>query len=395
MSEELLALSAETAHLKRSVMRELLAVAVDPDILSMAGGLPAADLLPLKPIAAALASVLERDGPRALQYSPMDAGLSQWVAGYMTQRGVACGPEQVFITNGAQQGLAILSRMLLDPGSPAVIEAVTFTGVQQVTVGRGAEVRCVPTDLETGVEVEALESAFRQAPRPRLAVLIPDFHNPLGVSISLEKRKAVAQLSERYGVPIIEDDPYSALRFAGESLPPIKSFDRAGLVFYLGSFSKTIAPALRMGWLIGPQELIPRITVVRESMDLETSTLLQRAVASFLKAGELESHLTRMAQAHRERSGALLGALEQELGDLASWTRPQGGLFVWVTLPPNVDAWELFPRALERKVAYIPGRAFSVEGGHRNTLRLNFSNLRPAQIHEAVGRLAQVIRAAA
>jgi 2-aminoadipate transaminase len=324
----------------------------------------------------------------------MNPGLRQWVAGYMAQRGVACGPEQVLITNGAQQGLAILSRMLLDPGSPAVIEAVTFTGVQQVTLGRGAEVRCVPTDLETGVEVEALEAAFRRAPRPRLAVLIPDFHNPLGVSISLEKRKAAAELSERYGVPIIEDDPYSALRFAGESLPPIKSFDRAGLVFYLGSFSKTIAPALRMGWLIGPQDLIPRITVVRESMDLETSTLLQRAVASFLEAGEMEGHLTRMAQAHRERSGALLGALEQELGDLASWTRPQGGLFVWVTLPPNVDAWELFPRALERKVAYIPGRAFSVEGGHRNTLRLNFSNLRPAQIHEAVGRLAQVIRAA-
>jgi 2-aminoadipate transaminase len=395
VSEDVLALSAEVSQLKRSVMRELLAVAVDPDILSMAGGLPAADLLPLEAMRRALAGVLERDGPRALQYSPMNVGLQRWIAEYMGRRGVACRPEQVFITNGAQHGLAILSRLLLDPGTPAVIEAVTFTGVQQVTAGRGAEVRCVPTDLDTGVEVEALEAAFQQAPPPRLAVLIPDFHNPLGVSISLEKRRAVADLVARYGVPLIEDDPYSPLRFDGEQLPPIKSFDQAGLVFYLGSFSKIIAPALRMGWLIAPQELIPRITVVRESMDLETSTLLQRAVADFLLAGELEGHLTRMAQAHRERSQAMMQALEAGLGELASWTRPQGGLFVWVTLPPQVDAWELYPRALEHKVAYIPGRAFSVEGGHRNTLRLNFSNLRPAQIHEAVGRLAQVIRAAA
>jgi 2-aminoadipate transaminase len=394
MSEDVLALSAEVSHLKRSVMRELLSLAVDPEILSMAGGLPAADLLPLRQIAAALAAVLERDGPRALQYSPMDARLRQWVADYMGRRGAACRPEQVFITNGAQQGLAILSRLFLDPGTPAVIEAVTFTGVQQITAGRGAEVRCVPTDLETGVDIEALEAAFQRPPRPRLAVLIPDFHNPLGVSISLEKRRAAAQLAARYGVPIIEDDPYSPLRFAGDALPPIKSFDQAGLVFYLGSFSKIIAPALRMGWLVAPQELIPRITVVRESLDLETSTLLQRAVVEFLLSGELEPHLARMAEAHRQRSTTLLRVLEQELGDLASWTRPQGGLFVWVTLPPEVDAWELFPRAVEHKVAYIPGKAFSVEGGHANTLRLNFSNLRPGQIEQAVGRLASVIRAA-
>jgi 2-aminoadipate transaminase len=392
MNEEVLALSAEVAGLKRSVMRELLALAVDPDILSMAGGLPAADLLPLRQLTEALQTVLQRDGPRALQYSPMDGRLRQWIADYMGRRGVPCRPEQVFITNGAQHGLAILSRLFLEAGAPAVIEAVTFTGIQQITAGRGAEVRCVPTDLQTGVAVEALEAAFRKAPRPRLAVLIPDFHNPLGVSISLEKRQAVAELAARYGVPTVEDDPYSPLRFAGDMLPPIKAFDQAGLVFYLGSFSKIIAPALRMGWMIAPQELIPRITVVRESMDLETSTLLQRMVVEFLLAGQLERHLAAMAQAHRERSATLLRALEEQFGELACWTRPEGGLFVWVTLPAQVDAWQLFPLAVERKVAYIPGKAFSVQGGHANTLRLNFSNLRPAQIEEAVSRLAQVVR---
>lgn len=394
MSEQVLALSEEVAHLKRSVMRELLEVAVDPDILSMAGGLPAADLLPLREIKHSLNAVLERDGARALQYSPMDPRLRGWIASHMTERGVACEPEQVFITNGAQQGMAILSRMLLDPGAPAVIEEVTFTGVQQVTVGRGAAVRTVPTDLETGVDVDALEDTFRRGPRPRLAILIPNFHNPLGVSISREKRERIARLAAEYGVPIVEDDPYSPLRFAGDPLPPIKAFDQSGLVFYLGSFSKIIAPALRMGWLIAPQELIPRIIVLRESLDLETSTLLQRAVVDFLLRGELEGHLATMAEAHRQRSGALLKALHDHLRDLASWTIPQGGLFVWVTLASKLDTWELFPQALERKMAYIPGRAFAVRGDHRNTLRLNFSNLAPAQIHQAVDRLAQVIREA-
>ena len=187
--------SAEGAHLKRSVMRELLALAADPGIISLAGGLPASEFLPLTQYQECLNAVLTRDGGRALQYSPQSTGLREWIADYMRGRGVDCTPEQIFITNGNQQGLTILSRMFLDPGDPAVIEETTFTGIQQVTAGRGADVLAIPTDLSSGADMEALEAAFARDPHPRMAVLIPDFHNPLGVSISREKRQRAAQLA--------------------------------------------------------------------------------------------------------------------------------------------------------------------------------------------------------
>jgi 2-aminoadipate transaminase len=373
-------------------MRELLALAVDPQIISLAGGLPASSLLPLDDVRRCLDEVLMEDGARALQYSPPFAPLRDWIAAWMRGRGVSCTPDEVFITGGAQQGLAILSRLFLDRGDPAVVEAVTFTGIQQVTAGRGAATRTIPTDLSTGADIDALEEALRQSPRPRLAVLIPDFHNPLGVSLTLEKRRRAASLAAEYGVPLIEDDPYSALRFDGVATPPIKAYDETGLVCYIGSFSKMIAPALRLGWIIAPASLSERITVLRESLDLESSALIQRAVYRFVAQGLLEPHLEQLNRANRERRDALLTELQTHFGEEARWTRPDGGLFVWMTLAPEIDTWERFRHALDRKVAYIPGSAFAVEGGAGNTLRLNFSNVPPERIPQAVGRLAEALR---
>jgi 2-aminoadipate transaminase len=384
--------SQEITNLKRSIIRDLLAHAVDPEIISMAGGLPASDLIPVEGFQICLREVLARDGPSALQYSPQYEPLREWIATYMKGRGVPCETAQVIITNGAQQGLAIVSRLFLEPGEPAVIEEITFTGIQQVTVGRNADVRLIPTDLSTGADVEALEAAFRQEPRPRLAILIPDFHNPLGISLTEEKRLRAAALAAEYAVPLIEDDPYSPLRFSGEKLPPIKAFDEAGCVFYLGSFSKMLTPAVRLGWIVAPSEMIPKIMALRESIDLETSTLIQRTVAEFLRRGLLEEHLVQLRDVNRVRSEALMGALDSDLGDLATWTQPEGGIFVWVTLPETVDAKEMFQAAVKRKVAYIPGVAFAVRGDHRNTMRLNFSNASPDSIREAVRRLSEVIR---
>ncbi len=393
MTTPTLHLASEVADLKRSVMRELLALAVDPQIISLAGGLPASTLLPLDDVRRCLDDVLMEDGARALQYSPPFEPLRQWIAEWMARRGVACAPDEVFITGGAQQGLAILSRLFLDRGDAAVVEAVTFTGVQQVTAGRGAEVRTIPTDLTTGADMDALEEALRRSPRPRLIILIPDFHNPLGVSLTPEKRRRAAALAAAYGVPLIEDDPYSALRFDGVPTPPIKAHDETGLVCYVGSFSKMIAPALRLGWIVAPPTLSERITVLRESLDLESSGLIQRAVYRFVSQGLLEPHLEQLNQANRERRDTLLAELEAHFGEDAHWTRPEGGLFVWMTLSEEVDTWERFRSALGRKVAYIPGSAFAVDGGARNALRLNFSNVGPERIREAVPRLAQALRA--
>jgi len=384
-------LSGEARHLKRSVMRDLLALASAPDMLSLAGGLPCTDALPTEALRGCLAEVFVRDGGRALQYSPPFAPLREWIADYMRARGVVCTSDDIFLTNGNQQGLTIVSRLLLDPGAPVVIEDATFTGIQQITAGRGAEVIAVPVDPAYGVDVDALERAFRSVPRPRFAALIPDFHNPLGVSLTADQRAHIADLSARYGVPIIEDDPYSALRFAGDPVPPIKAYDRADTIFYLGSFSKMLAPALRLGWIVAPRDLMPRITAIRESIDLETSTLIQRAVFAFLDRGLLPAHLDRLNSINRARCEALVSALDDHLCGIASWTAPQGGLFVWLTLPEAIDTWSLFERASAANVIYIPGSAFSVTGGHRNAMRLNFSSLAPDAIAEAVRRLSRVI----
>jgi 2-aminoadipate transaminase len=389
-----LQLSVESGHLTRSVMRDLLSLAVDPAVISLAGGLPASDALPVSGYRACLDDVLARDGPAALQYSPQYQPLREWISQWMVARGVECGPDQVFITNGAQQGLAVLSRLLLDPGAPAVVEAVTFTGVQQVTKGRGAAVRAVPIDPADGVDIDLLEAAMRRAPRPRLVVLIPAFHNPLSATLSGDHRRRIAELAAETGVPVIEDDPYSALQFDGDMPPPIKAHDEAGLVFYVGSFSKILAPGVRLGWIVAPAGTMTKITTLRESLDLETSTLTQRAVALFLERGLLEPHLAELRRLHRRRCQALLAALDQHLSGIANWTQPKGGLFVWLTLDEQVDTWDLFERAVARHVAYIPGAAFAVEGGAANTMRLSFSNVTPAKIETGVARLAQVIREA-
>ncbi|HEX2619484.1 MAG TPA: PLP-dependent aminotransferase family protein, partial [Phototrophicaceae bacterium] len=229
--------------------------------------------------------------------------------------------------------------------------------------------------------------------RPRLAVIIPDFHNPLGVSLTIEKRQRIAQLAGAYGVPVVEDDPYSALRFDGEMLKPIKAYDDSGYVFYLGSFSKMLAPGLRLGWMVAPTDLLPRLITIRESIDLESSALTQRAVFELLSQGGLEPHLKRLNAENGIRCQTMLNALDEHFGDFSHWTQPEGGLFVWLTLPENIDAWELLPKAIEQhKVAFIPGGAFAVEGGHRNTMRLNFSAVQSDVIQEGIARLAMLVR---
>ncbi len=384
-------LSREMSYLKRSVMRELLSMATPPDTLSLAGGLPASEYLPTAEYQQCVNTVIEREGSRVMQYSPSFAPLREWIAGSMARRGVRCTADQVFITNGAQQGLAILSRLLLDAGEPAVIDEVTFTGIQQITAGRGAEIRTVHTAITSGIDLDSLQAAFAQTPRPRFAVLIPDFHNPLGVSLSAAERQQIAALAARYNVPVIEDDPYSALRFKGEPLAPISAYDEAGLVFYVGTFSKMIAPAMRVGWIVAPQDLIPRITVVRESFDLESSILTQKAIYEFLSRGLLEKHLSTFNAANQQRMNALSAALSYHLGDIATWTQPDGGLFMWLMLHADIDTSEMFKRAVENKVVYVPGAAFAVNGDHQNAMRLNFSNTAPEKLNEAVSRLAEVV----
>lgn len=373
-------------------MRDLLALTARPGVISFAGGLPADDNLPLVQLQTCIEAVLTRDGARALQYGPPFAPLKEQIALLMQARGVECTPEEVFITNGNQQGLELAARLLLNEGDSAALEQFTFTGIQQAVSGRGAEILAVPTDLQTGVAVEVLEAAITKH-SPKLAIIIPDFHNPLGVSVSAEKRAHMAELSARYHLPIIEDDPYSALRFEGQAAAPLKAFDEAGRVIYLGSFSKMLAPALRLGWMVAPRELLPRLTVLRESLDLESSQLTQRTVAEFLARGLLTPHLAQLNAANLIKRNQMLAALERELGGLAHWTAPEGGLFIWLTLPEDMDTAELFNAALAQNVAFVPGSAFAADGASgANCARLNFSKPTLEQIDAGITRLANVIK---
>lgn len=374
-------------------MRDLLTLTARPGLISFAGGLPADELLPCEQLQTCLDAVLARDGGRALQYGPPYLPLKEQIALYMQARGVACTSDDIFITNGSQQGLEIIARLLIDEGASAIVEDYTFTGILQATRGHGATLTGVPTDMDEGVDLDRLEAAFTARPAPCLGIVIPDFHNPLGVSIAARHRPQLAELAARYEVPIVEDDPYSPLRFEGNTLPPIKAYDENDAVIYLGSFSKMLAPALRLGWMIAPRELLPKLTVIRESIDLESSQLIQRAAAEFLARGYLAPHLAKLNAANKLRRDVMLAALDHELGGLAEWTRPQGGLFIWLTLPEGADTNSIFKEACEQNVAFVPGHAFSAHNcPSSNAMRLNFSNATPEKIGEGIKRLANVIK---
>lgn len=387
--------SRQAARLRRSVMRDLIGLTVQPDIISFASGLPAPDMLPVAELQACLDDVIACDGAHALQYGPPYPPLKEALVEHMARLGVRARPEEIFITTGAQQALDVLVRLLVDKGAPTVIEDTVYTGISQALISQGARILTVPTSLQSGIDVDAVEWRFESGPRPRLLIVVPDFHNPLGVSLSAEKRQRLIELGRRYRVPIIEDSPYNLLRYEGQAIPALKALDAEGGVIFVGSFSKLLAPALRLGWIVAPAALIEKLTVLKETADLETSTLMQRAVAGFYRRGLLDKHLERVRCAYRERLAAMQATLAREMPPGIRWSTPEGGIFLWLSLPDGYDTRALLAEAVETEhVAFVPGAAFSLDGHSANAMRLNFSNARPDQIEEGIARLGRVIQRA-
>jgi 2-aminoadipate transaminase len=387
-----LCLARWTSGMNRSVLRQMLAVVARPGILSFAGGLPAPEMFPAADYGCALNQVLTADSG-ALQYGPPFAPLKRHIVDLMTRRGVTCSEEQVFITTGAQQGLAVLTRLLLDPGGEAILEEIVYTGVQQAVSPYQPRILPIDTNLYTGLNVDAVANYLGQGHRPAFLYAIPEAHNPLGVSMSLAKRQQLVELAARYGLPLIEDDPYGFLRYEGKLLPPLRALN-ADWVFYLGSFSKILAPALRLGWLVAPADLVPKLTVIKEMEDLESSQLTQRAVAAYLDTGHLPGHIERLCAEYGRRRDAMLSALERYFPVEACWTHPSNGMFIWVELPPHINTADLLETAVtQEQVAFIPGHAFALPGHARhNCLRLNFSNCTPDRIEDGIRRLSNVIQ---
>lgn len=386
-----LKLAAWTHTMQRSVLRQMLAVVSRPGILSFAGGLPAPELFPTDDFSAAIASVLRMDGA-ALQYGPPLLKLKRHIVNLMALRGVDCTEEQVFLTTGAQQALDVMTRLLLDKGGEVLLEEVVYPGIRQVVAPHHAKVLPVRTNLETGIEVEDILAYLEGGANPAFLYVIPDAHNPLGVSISEDKRRRLVDLSAAYGLPILEDDPYGFLSYDGPALPPLRAYNR-GNVFYIGSFSKIMAPALRLGWLVAPESLTAKLTVIKEAADLESSALIQRAVAAYLDAGHLPAHLSRLQSEYGGRRDIMMAAMAREFPADVSWTHPRGGMFIWVTLPEGIDTGKLLERAVEQEqVAFIPGHAFVGLGVQaRNHLRLNFSTCCLSDIEEGIRRLGRVL----
>ena len=386
------ALAAWTRVIRRSALQDLLVATARPDVISLALGLPSADLFPTAAVGAAIAGALDGDR-RTLQYGPPSAELRDFVATLMRRRGVACGPEQVFLTAGAQQGMSLLARLLLETGSTVMLEEHCYTGFQQAIAPHTPRLLTVPTHLETGLDVGAVERLLAAGARPALLYAMSDGHNPVGASMPHAARRRLVALARSHGVPILEDDAYGMLGYDGEEPPALRAFD-AEWVFYLGSFSKTLAPALRTGWVVVPERFMGPLASLKESSDIDTATLGQRAVAAVIASGAFEDHLARLRIEYARRRDTLLGALERELPPGARWSRPRAGFFTWVELPEGVDAIRLFEIALRReRVAFVPGAAFAAGDATpaRSALRLNFSFSPPDLLEEGVARIARAL----
>ncbi|MGC1952236.1 MAG: PLP-dependent aminotransferase family protein [Gammaproteobacteria bacterium] len=392
-----------TQRMTSSVIRELLKITEKPDIISFAGGLPAKEVFPRAEIKAACERVLDEQGASALQYSATEGilALREMLVRHMGRYGIKVTPDNVLVTAGSQQGLDLIGKLFLNPGDRVLTEAPTYLGALQAWSAYQPEYLVVPTD-EEGLDIDRLEEQLRAA--PKFLYVLPNFQNPSGVTLSLARRRRLVQLANHYGVPVVEDDPYGQLRYEGEDLPPLVELDAqyhgcatgehdfTGDVLYLSTLSKTLAPGLRVGWVVAPHAVIQRLVQMKQGADLHTSTFCQMVAYEVARRGFLDRHVAELRQVYAARRDAMLEALARHCPEGVTWTRPQGGLFLWVTLPPPLHSDRLFEAALREKVAFIPGSPFFPRGGGERTLRLNFSYCTPSVIQEGIQRLGAVIR---
>ncbi len=384
------AFAERVSQMESSVIREILKVTDSPEVISFAGGLPAPEMFPLKEIKAAFCRVLAKGDGSVLQYSTTEGflPLREYIAAKMREKGLEAGPDNILVTNGSQQALDLLAKLFINPGDVILVEKPSYLGALQTFRSYQARFMSVPADNE-GIDVDAMELAIKKQ-RPKLVYLTPTFKNPTGVTLSFERRRAVADLLGKYKAPLIEDDPYGELRYRGEPLPPVKSFDVCGQVIYLSTFSKTIAPGLRLGWIVASRELIRKLVLAKQGTDLHTGTLVQWAVQSYLENSDVSGHVRAIRKEYGRRRDIMLEEMEKNFPRDISWTRPDGGMFLWVTLPEHFDTVQLLSRAIEEKVAYVPGEPFYPDREGLNTMRLNFSNSTPEQIKSGISRLARL-----
>ncbi|MFT4192642.1 MAG: PLP-dependent aminotransferase family protein [Comamonas sp.] len=389
-------LSRRAQGMSSSAVREILKIAEQPGIISLAGGLPSPQAFPVQAMAAACARVLENDGAAALQYAASEgyAPLRAWVAERLARtQGLAVAPEQVLITTGSQQALDLIGKVLIDSGSRVLVEAPTYLGALQAFAPMEPEVVAVDCDDEGPVVADLARKIGSGASRARFIYLLPNFQNPTGRTMGAARRAALMAEAARLGLPVVEDNPYGDLWFEQAPPPALASHNPQGSL-YMGSFSKILAPGLRLGYVVAPPALMPKLLQAKQAADLHTPIFNQRVVAEVLQDGFIDRHIPTIRALYRQQRDAMLAALTREMAGLdVQWTQPAGGMFLWLRVPESIDTLALLPKAVARHIAFVPGAAFYAGEPARNTLRLSFVTASPAQIDSAIGTLAELLRA--
>lgn len=390
-----------TSNMSGSVIREILKLTQQPDIISFGGGLPAPEVFPVEKIQQACNTVLNEQGAQALQYSLTEGylPLREMVTRHNARFSVKVSPENSMITSGSQQGLDLIGRLFINRGDYIVVEAPTYLGALQAWNTYGAQYISVPID-DHGMIVDKLEESLRVG--PKLIYVLPNFQNPSGSTLSLERRKKLVELADKYGIPIVEDDPYGQLRYEGEHIPSVLQLDSqmrgensgsyTGNVIYMSTFSKLLAPGLRLAWIIAHPEVIRKLAITKQAADLHTSTFNQLVAYEAGKDGFIDEHVKVIRATYKERRDVMLETMEEVFPSEANWTKPEGGMFLWGILPAGMDAAEVLKVAVEKKVAFVPGFAFHPTGGGENTMRINFSYCNPETIREGITRLGMTLK---
>ena len=381
------------SNIRASEIRELLKLTERPEVISFAGGLPASELFPIQEIKEVNDYVLDCCGEQALQYTTTEGfrPLRRWIAERMNSRlGTAFDEDNIMITHGSQQALDLTGKVFLEEGDVVLCESPTYLAAISAFRAYGCRFAEVETD-EEGMIISRLEKALEENPEAKLIYVIPDFQNPTGRTWSLERRRQLVELSAKYNVMVIEDNPYGELRYEGRFLPSVKSFDNEGNVLCTGTFSKIFCPGYRIGWIAGEKEVIRKYVLVKQGVDLQCNTVAQMVISTFLEKYDIDAHIDKIREVYRRRRDAAVDSIERFFPDNIKYTKPEGGLFLWVELDEKMNATKLLEKCLEQDVAFVPGDSFYPNRGKRNTMRINFSSTQEEQIVEGIRRIGNAI----
>ena len=380
-----------TGGMSASEVRALFAVAARPEVVSLAGGMPYVQALPHEDVLDVVRSVLAERGNTALQYGggTGQAGLRERLVALMAEEHVDADPDHVVVTGGAQQALDLVAKIFVDPGDTIAVEGPSYVGALSAFSAYEPSFLTIPID-DDGMIVDELEDALVRGVRPKFVYTVPNFHNPAGVTMSYARREQLVALCREAGIPILEDNPYGLLRFEGEPIPALRSLDPENVV-YLGTLSKVFSPGVRIGWALAEPGVAQRLVLVKEAADLCTSSFMQLVGEQYLTGDRWRDNLASLVEIYRSRRDAMLAALPEHFPADATWTHPEGGFYVWVTLPEWVDAQALLAAAVERRVAYVPGTAFYADGTGQNRMRLAFCYPTERDIEEGIRRLGELL----